>query len=346
MAKGDIVIVSCMADLHADEMVLQLQEMGHEPIRLNSDDIPLNTTMSFSLPRHQTTWQSKITLQSSGGVIELDMENVRSIWWRRPGNYFGLPPELSEQEREFARAEIDHTLRGLWSLLDCYWVSYPERIRQASWKMGQLQRAIQCGFEVPQSCLTSNPDEVRAFYETCNGQMIFKVLTDPFLGTPTVVEKHPDQPPPEARETKTTLITEKELELLDSVRLVPCLFQEYVPKQKELRVTIIGDELFVAEIDSQACEGTKVDWRNWSAGGLNISYRKGSLPPDVAQRCMDLVRSYRLNFSAIDLILTPDDRYVFIENNPNGQFMWVEKLVPELKMTEALASCLIRGKNG
>jgi glutathione synthase/RimK-type ligase-like ATP-grasp enzyme len=346
MAKGDIVIVSCMADLHADEMVLQLQEMGHEPIRLNTDDIPLNTTMSFYLPCNQSTWQSKITIQSSGRAIDLDMENVRSIWWRRPLNYFGLPPELSEQEREFARAEIDHTLRGLWSLLDCYWISYPEHIRQASWKMSQLQRATQCGFEVPHSCLTSDPDEVSAFYDMCNGRMIFKVLTDPFLGAPIVAEKHPGQPLPEARETKTILITEKELEQLDSVRLVPCLFQEYIPKQTELRVTIIGDELFVAEIDSQASEGTKVDWRNWSAGGLKIPYRKASLPLDVAESCMALVRSYQLNFSAIDLILTPDGRYVFIENNPNGQFMWIEKLVPELKMTEALASCLIRGKNG
>jgi D-alanine-D-alanine ligase-like ATP-grasp enzyme len=60
---------------------------------------------------------------------------------------------------------------------------------------------------------------------------------------------------------------------------------------------------------------------------------------------MMLVRSYHLNFSAIDLILTPDGRYVFLENNPNGQFMWVEKLVPELEMTAALASCLIRGAN-
>lgn len=290
-------------------------------------------------------WQGNIALQASSRTIDLDMANIRSIWWRRPGNYFGLPPELPEQEREFARAEIDHILRGMWSLLDCYWISYPEHIRQATWKIGQLQRAAHYGFEVPHSCLTSDPAEVRAFYEMCNGQIIFKVLTDPFLGAPIVAEKHPDQPRPESRETKTILITENELEQLESVRLVPCLFQEYIPKRTELRVTIIGDELFVAEIDSQAHAGTKVDWRNWSTGGLKIPYRKASLPPDVAERCMAFVRSYHLNFSAMDLILTPDGRYVFIENNPNGQFMWVEKFVPELKMTEALASCLIRGNS-
>jgi len=66
-------------------MVLQLQEMGHEPIRLNTDDIPLNTTISFSLPSSQSTWQSKITFQSLGRAIDLDMEKrpldlVETTW--------------------------------------------------------------------------------------------------------------------------------------------------------------------------------------------------------------------------------------------------------------------------
>lgn len=341
MTKSNIVIVTRMVDPHSDDMVLHLQEMGHEPIRLNTDDIPLNTTMSFRFSNNGSTWKGNIAIQTDGRII--DMENIRSIWWRRPSEYFGLPPELSEQEQEFAKGEIDHVLKGLWSLLDCYWISYPEHIRQASWKLGQIQRAAQYGFEVPHTLLTSDPDEVRAFYNTCKGQMIFKVLTTPFLGALKMADKHPDQPLPEFRETKTTMITEAELEMLDSVRLVPCLFQEYVPKRTEMRVTIIGDELFVAEIDSQASKSTSVDWRNWSNGGFDIPYRKATLPVDIAERCMALVRSYQLNFSAMDLILTPDDRYVFIENNPNGQFMWIEKLVPELEMTAALASCLIRG---
>jgi glutathione synthase/RimK-type ligase-like ATP-grasp enzyme len=33
-----------------------------------------------------------------------------------------------------------------------------------------------------------------------------------------------------------------------------------------------------------------------------------------------------LNFGAVDMILTPDGRYVFLEINPNGQWGWVEDL--------------------
>jgi len=29
-------------------------------------------------------------------------------------------------------------------------------------------------------------------------------------------------------------------------------------------------------------------------------------------------------FAAIDLVLTPDNRYVFLESNPNGEWLWIE----------------------
>jgi glutathione synthase/RimK-type ligase-like ATP-grasp enzyme len=130
--------------------------------------------------------------------------------------------------------------------------------------------------------------------------------------------------------------------MLDSVRLAPCQFQEYIQKQSELRVTVIGDDVFAAEIHSQAHEKTSIDWRHYD---VQIPYCKATLPSDMIERCLALTRSYNLNFSAMDLVLTPDGRYVFLENNPNGQFIFVENLVPELKMTAALAACLIRGAN-
>jgi hypothetical protein len=55
------------------------------------------------------------------------------------------------------------------------------------------------------------------------------------------------------------------------------------------------------------------------------------------------VRSYGLNYGAIDLIVTPRGEHVFLENNPVGQFLFIEELVPELDMTGALAMCLVEG---
>jgi hypothetical protein len=48
----------------------------------------------------------------------------------------------------------------------------------------------------------------------------------------------------------TTPICEQDLALLDTVRLAPGLFQEYIPKRVELRVTVIGEDIFTAELHS------------------------------------------------------------------------------------------------
>ncbi len=335
--KKHILIFTEMDDLHTDDMIKMLKSMGHEAIRLNTNFIPLSTSMTFDLK--DSTWQGNVEL--SIGSRSIDVEDIRSIWWRRPGLY-SLPTDLSLQEREFARIEIDEALRGLWASLDCYWISYPEYIRQASWKMEQLQRASHIGFSVPRTLVTTSPETVQNFYEACNRKIIFKVLSDPFLAAQTVHSRFPDQPPPALRGTYTTMVGKQELEMLDSIRLTPCLFQEYIPKQFELRVTVIGDEVFAAEIHSQDHEATSIDWRHYE---IDIPYRKATLPAEVAERCLALTRSYHLNFSTMDLVFTPDGEYVFIENNANGQFMFIEKRVPELRMTAALASCLIRGAN-
>ncbi len=253
--------------------------------------------------------------------------------------YYGLPADLSPQESEFATEEIDHALRGLWASLDCYWISEPERIRQASWKGEQLLRARRFGFEVPQTLITTDPDEAREFFYRCGKQMIFKVMSDPYLGALSLHRKDPELQADPYQAT-TTLVTEADLDMLDSVRVAPCLFQEYVPKRVELRITVIGDEIFAAEIHSQEHAETSIDWRNHD---IDIPYLAVTLPPLAAEKCLALVKSYGLNFSAMDMIVTPDDRYVFVENNPNGQFIFVEHKVPELAMTDALAACLIRG---
>jgi hypothetical protein len=336
--QDQIVIVTQTDDPHTDEMILALERMGHEPVRVNTDEIPADATISMSWTGADDPFAATIDILTSGRTM--DARSVRSIWWRRPA-HFGLPAELSVQENEFATDEIDHALRSLWASLDCYWISEPERIRQASWKGEQLTRARRLGFQIPRTLITTDPDEARDFFYACDKQMVFKVMTDPFLGAAGAARRHPDEYF-EQYEAPTTLVTETDLDLLDSVRVAPCLFQEYVPKKLELRVTVIGNEIFAAEIHSQDNERTALDWRHYD---VDIPYRAARLPSEVADRCLALVRGYGLNFSSMDLILTPEDRYVFVENNANGQFIFIEDKVPELAMTDALAACLIRGAN-
>lgn len=335
VSSDQIVIVTQTDDPHADDVIIALERKGQEAIRINTDEIPASARISMAWDNEQP-FEAAIDVLSNGRTMRAGA--VRSVWWRRPG-IFGLPDELSPQEYEFASGELEHALHSLWASLDCYWISEPERIRQASWKGGQLLRARQFGLEIPRTLVTTDPDEAREFFYRCGKRMIFKVMTDPYLGAVSLSRKDPNLVV-DPYSVLTTMVTEADLDMLDLVRIAPCLFQEYVPKKVELRITVIGGELFAVEIHSQESAETSVDWRNED---VDIPYRAAVLPPTITEKCLDFVRSYGLNFSAIDMIVTPDDRYVFVESNPNGQFIFIEHKVPELGMTDALATCLIRG---
>lgn len=119
----------------------------------------------------------------------------------------------------------------------------------------------------------------------------------------------------------TSRITAEDLHAQSQIQQTACLFQARVPKKIELRITIIGDQAFAAEIYSQQSERTAIDWRR---SYPDLSYGVHQLPTEIQEKCLLLMRRFGLAFGAIDMILTPDDRYVFLELNPNGQWGWIE----------------------
>lgn len=330
-----VVIVTDIFDVHADVVIKAMAEMGHEPVRVNSSDLPLNTTLTA---RHDGAgWSGTLRITTNDRTVH--WPEVSAVWWRKPTGY-GLSTDLTQRERDFAHDELDHVMRGLWDTPECYWMSRPADIARASYKIEQLQRAARLGFETPRSLVTSDPAAVRELAADCADGIVYKVLTDPMLAARQAYARD-STATPDPIVVSTTRIDDSQLDDLESLRQLPCLFQEYVPKRVEHRVTVIGDDVFVAEIDSQPHADARVDWRDGRT--QDSFFRAGRLPDEVLRRCVELVRSYRLEFGALDLIETVDGRHVFLEINPNGQFLFVEDRIPEFRMADATASRLIRG---
>ena len=109
---------------------------------------------------------------------------------------------------------------------------------------------------------------------------------------------------------------------LTGLALAPVTFQEKVEKVSDIRVTVVGDDVFAAEILSQGRESSKVDWR--ATDDPNLEHRVHELPSALVSRCRRLVSHLGLNFGALDLALKPDGTYVFFEINPNGEWLWLE----------------------
>jgi glutathione synthase/RimK-type ligase-like ATP-grasp enzyme len=102
------------------------------------------------------------------------------------------------------------------------------------------------------------------------------------------------------------------------------MFQPYVDKALELRCVVIGEHIFCASIDSQANELTRRDWRAGDWRGTELHQAVFALPDHVQAAIHRLMDSFDINFASMDMIVTPDGEFVFLELNPNGQWLWLE----------------------
>ena len=87
----------------------------------------------------------------------------------------------------------------------------------------------------------------------------------------------------------------------------------------EIRVTVIDKKVFASSVYSQSNENTKNDWRK-----EKLEFSKVEIPKEISNKCITLLQELNIKFGAIDLIKTPEDEYVFLEINPNGQWAWIE----------------------
>ena len=102
--------------------------------------------------------------------------------------------------------------------------------------------------------------------------------------------------------TYTTLGSGNEL-TDDAVSGAPLLAQQVLVEKSDIRVTIVGNEVFAVRILSRGL-GIPGDWR--VVPKVDLEYQDIVLDDLVTERCRLLTRRLGLSFAAIDLIVTPD----------------------------------------
>jgi len=302
-----ILVITNKIDPTADLVISDFHNRGVKFVRFNTEDFPKRVKCAI-----------KITPDGIEGHLDLgfgrktDINQIKSVYYRRP-NKFVMDERLSSVSKQFAFNECQSTINGLWMSLPCLWVNHPYYLQAAELKIYQLKIADQIGFHIPKSLITNDPELVNEFYSKCNEKIIAKVLST------GVVENNDD-----ISFIYTTRILKEHLESIRLIKYSPCLFQEYIPKDIEIRVTVVGHSVFAAEIHSQNSSKTKDDWRRYDFP--NTPHKPHTLPQNIEQKCIQLVEMLNLNFGAIDLILDPDGKYIFLEINPNGQWGWIQEL--------------------
>jgi glutathione synthase/RimK-type ligase-like ATP-grasp enzyme len=270
-----------------------------------------------------------------------------------------LPENVGGFERDYAEAECRAFISGFLRLISAPWVNDSTCELAASSKMYQLVQAASAGFRIPRTLITNSPGAVMEFVEDAGREIIFKPLSGvSAVGTDFSRELYATYGerlkydirvrPSDARAhvVFANVLTNAHLDRIDSIEFSPAIFQDRIAKELEIRVTVVGDEIFAAEIHSQKHEHTRVDFRRMTfarPGGMP-EHRVHKLPASVESMIMLLMKRFGLDFACFDLILTPDGEYVFLEVNPNGQWLWVESLT-QMRITAALAAFLARAVN-
>ena len=314
-----ILIVTNKFDPHADAVIGHLKSSAVGFLRFNTEDFPSKTKISFFKVGSSTKCSFDLP------VGRLESSAISAVWYRRPSL-----PQVSETNSnladDFAQKESLSFLSYIWDFLDCFWINHPRLTKLAENKIRQLETATALGLKIPRSLITNDPEKASSFYEMCDENIVNKVIGRG-----------------EIKNEKQTLFlyTNKvrgvDLQSISQICLAPAFFQEYIQKKIEIRVTIVGKRIFSVEIHSQASNKTKIDWRHYDFE--NVRHSPHKLPKEIERKCLALLEKFNLNFGTIDLILSPQNEYVFLELNPNGQWLWLEHL-SGYKISKVLAEYL------
>ncbi|GAA2720192.1 MvdC/MvdD family ATP grasp protein [Actinocorallia aurantiaca] len=322
--SGTILILSVEHDPHARHLAPMLRERGHEVIVFDPARYPVSAGLDLAYDGQGSV---RRTLRLPEGDLALD--ELASVWFRRPGSPVAHPEITEPGAREHVERQSEALVSDVWDDLDCLMVPASRTVlRTAQRKAAQLRLAGRLGFTLPPTLISTDPEEFLDFYRRHDGRVITKPIELPWArggGEGAVFVR------------MTERVSTRDVGYADALRYGPIIVQAYVPKRLELRVTVVGDAVFAAEIHSQSTNRTRDDWRRYDLAAT--PHAAHDLPGGTAEQCRSLVRALGLRYGAIDLILTPEGRYVFLEINPNGQYLWIERLTG-LPISAALCDLL------
>jgi glutathione synthase/RimK-type ligase-like ATP-grasp enzyme len=198
------------------------------------------------------------------------------------------------------RSAFLHEILNEWfEVADCLVVNRTSAMASNGSKPYQAQIIADAGFAIPDTIVTNEPDEVRAFARS-HGRVVYKSTS----AIRSIVQELPRDVPPQ---------------VLDRIRTLPTQFQQFIDGTN-VRVHVIGDRVFATEITSNA-----VDYRYGHREGLDAVLSTISVPDHVADRCVDLASRLTLPFCGIDLKRTNDGRFYCFEVNPSPAYSYYQE---------------------
>jgi glutathione synthase/RimK-type ligase-like ATP-grasp enzyme len=298
-------------DEHADAVIAELGVRAVPVFRFHPDEYPDAFSISLEIR------DGRIDGEIRSGRRRLSFQDICAAWYRRSRALFAPLPSLNLLQGDlenFVNVQSSAMMAGLFASLQTLWVGQPSALRRAEVKALQLVHAAEAGLATPATLISNESERAAAF---CGALGDAECAIKPLIATRVDGEDG-------ARLPLTTTLPRGHA--LDSVAAAPTILQPYIDKEYELRCVVMGDRIFTARLNSQDKESARKDWRAAAvAEEGDVEHERYDLPERVRAALHRLVRSFDLNFASIDMIVTPKGEFVFLDLNPNGQWLWLEE---------------------
>lgn len=320
-----IIVVSYGDDGHKNHFLNTACEAGIEIVLFDAGGYPQEPD---EIGFDYCAVEPSLSLVINGNLIS--DRDVVGVWWRRPrGGKNGDKNPLAQ----YIHLEGEVVIRSLKEFLpNANWVSDPEATRMACRKPVQLMTAKRLGMKIPETCITNSPNLVKEFIRRLAGRrLVMKPVGTSFIE----LEKAGGSAGVPNKVVFTQAVSgELILDNLGMVKNCPVIFQEAIEKDSDMRITVVDNQVFCAEITLEGCSNpNNVDWRNYD--GVRV-YKRHGLPPDIKNMCVQFTQKMGLRFGCIDMGYSRKEGYTFFEINPQGQW-----LPSELKLGYPISTALL-----
>ncbi|MFL4491733.1 ATP-grasp ribosomal peptide maturase [Streptomyces sp. VTCC 41912] len=313
-----VLVLTRALDSTADLVISELADRDVPVVRMDPGDFPERLGASARISSELPSWAGKLR----GQHRDLVLDQVRAVYYRRPSPV-RVEAGLSAQAARWATAEAAAGVGGLLASMDCTWVNHPHHNAIAGVAPVALATAVRCGLPIPETLITNDEEEARTFIDSLPGRVAaYKALGS---APPEDIDRRPAA-------LWTTQVHAGEIE--SSLALTAHLFQEWVPKAYDVRLTVVAGRMFAAEIHTTS-DKARIDIRTDYA---SHTYVPCEVPQELASGVTRLVDEFGLHYAALDFLVTHDGVWYFHDLNPNGQWGFI----PELRgpITRALADLL------
>lgn len=306
-----LLILSEKGDMSTNDVIDWLYYFKVPFIRLNADD-----PEGITLYAERTPDGLKCSVKTRDHVFRFD--EITAYWYRRGGiPQFKIPGKsideafegkISGKIKEYLNLENRYLYAFLHQCLD----EIPGKIgsfdRSGVNKLIVLEMAHKAGLETPDWCVSMKKEHSLSFIDQFDGEVITKGIWE------SLIVSTDDS----GYSTYTELVDPNELSGFPDDHF-PSLLQKNIRKKYEVRSFYLLGNFWSMAIFSQKDPQTAVDFRKYNDNkpNRNVPFQ---LPQEIEVKLHKLMQSLKLETGSIDIIVDENNRFIFLEVNPVGQF--------------------------